>query len=233
MKVVIAFCLTLVSAFAHSTTVLAPFKATYAVSYRGLNAGSITFELKQTGDGEYVYSSTVDPSALAKFVVSSSATEVTRFKVIDDAIQPIEWKLDDGKRGTEDDGALTFDPTSGRVQGVIENKKIDLPLQPGLQDRLSMQIEVIRALRRNQEPGDIQLIDDERIKIYSYKRGETTKVKTPSGEYDAVLYESTRPKSSRVSRVWHAPALGFVAVRAEQVRRGKVETVMTLEKFEK
>jgi hypothetical protein len=31
-----------------------------------------------------------------------------------------------------------------------------------------------------------------------------------------------------VSRVWHAAALGQVPVRAEQVRKGKVETVMEL-----
>ena len=54
------------------------------------------------------------------------------------------------------------------------------------------------------------------------------KVQSELGELETVVYESTRPNSSRVSRVWHAPKLDYIAARAEQVRKGKVETVMTL-----
>jgi hypothetical protein len=212
---------------------LEPFKATYAVSYRGIGAGSITLELKRVGEGEYVYRSTVDPSALASMIVSDEAIETTRFRLTDQGIQPIEWRLEDGKRSTEDDGALTFDSKLGRVRGVVEDQQIDLPYEPGLQDRLSMQIEVIRALRQGQEPGEIRLIDDEKVKHYTYTRGTTAQIKTDAGTHNAILYESTRPGSKRVSRVWHAPGLGFVPVRAEQVRKGKVETVMTLASIER
>ena len=56
---------------------------------------------------------------------------------------------------------------------------------------------------------------------------------SPHGKVDTIIYESTRPKSDRVSRVWHAPSLGFTAVRVEQIRKGKTETVMTLVSYER
>jgi hypothetical protein len=205
-----------------------PFKATYAVSYRGVRAGSITFELKREGDNRYVYQSTVAPSMLARVLVSSNATETSHFVVTDQGVQPLHWKLEDGQSNSEKDGELTFDTKAKRIQGTVEDKRVDLPLDQRVQDRMSIQMEVLRALAQGAEPGSIALIDDEKVKTYHYARGQTSQVKTPLGEFNAVLYESTRPGSKRISRMWHAPALGFIPIRAEQVRQGKVETVMQL-----
>ena len=47
-----------------------------------------------------------------------------------------------------------------------------------------------------------------------------------------MIYESTRDGSSRVSRFWLAPQFDYAPVRAEQIRKGKVETVMTLVSWE-
>ncbi len=114
----------------------------------------------------------------------------------------------------------------------MEGKRIDLPTEPLLQDRLSIQVAVLAALQRSVDPGTIALIDEEQIKHYTYTRAGSGRVKTKAGEFETVLYESTRPGSSRVSRVWHAPELGYLPVRAEQVRKGKVETVMELVRVE-
>lgn len=209
-------------------TQIEPFKATYAVTYRGLRAGTITFALRREDGNRFVYESTVEPSMLARMLVSEQANETSRFLMTDTGIQPLEWKLEDGQRSTEKDGALKFDRSLGRVTGVVENKRVDLPLEAHLQDRMSIQIEVVRALTQGEEPGQIPLIDDERVKHYSYTRGQTAQVNTPLGEFSAVVYESTRPRSKRISRMWHAPELGYVPIKAEQVRNGKVETVMQL-----
>lgn len=205
-----------------------PFKATYAVTYRGLRAGNIVFELRREDDGAYVYRSTVQPSMLARVLISPAATETTRFVITDDAVQPLEWKLDDGTSASEKDGQLQFDLANQRVQGTLENKRVDFSLEPHLQDRLSVQMEVLRALLQGQEPGEIPMVDDERVKHYGYQRKKQEQVKTGVGEFSSVVYESTRTRSKRISRMWHAPALGYLPVRAEQVRDGKVETIMQL-----
>jgi hypothetical protein len=48
-----------------------------------------------------------------------------------------------------------------------------------------------------------------------------------------VIYESKREGSNRTARFWMAPSLEFLPVRAEQIRKGKVETVMLLQKVDR
>lgn len=212
---------------------LEPFTATYAVTFRGIEAGTLHMELRREADtGHLVYETRANPSMLARFVVSANALERSVMEVTPDGIRPLTWHLDDGKSSTKRDGALRFDWMQQSVSGEIEDKKIELQAVPRVQDRLSIQVEVMRALAQGAEPGTIPLIDDERIKEYTYKKSGTATLDTKLGKLDTVIYESTRPGSSRVSRVWHAPSLGYLPVRAEQIRKGKVETVMVLEKKE-
>lgn len=210
-----------------------PFTATYEVSYRGMRAGSLTFKLsRDSATGRYTYETTANPSMLARIVVSSAALERSVMEIGPDGVRPVEWHLDDGKSGTAKDGKLNFDWASNVVTGEIESERIELPLEPGLQDRLSIQIDVVTSLLRGEEPGTIPLIDDNRVKRYSYVKKETTAVETKLGKLDTVVYESTREGSNRQSRFWLVPKMEYLAARAEQIRKGKVETVMVLTKVE-
>ncbi|HEY0681720.1 MAG TPA: DUF3108 domain-containing protein [Steroidobacter sp.] len=207
-----------------------PFTATYEVTYRGMRAGQLTFKLsRDDATGRYTYETTADPSMLARFVISSAAVERSVMEIGPDGVRPIDWSLDDGKSGTSKDGKLHFDWNRNLATGVIEGENIELPLEAGLQDRLSIQIDVVTSLLRGEEPGDIPLIDDNRVKRYSYVKKETASIDTKLGKLDTVLYESTRQGSNRQSRFWLIPGREYLAARAEQVRKGKVETVMVLQ----
>jgi hypothetical protein len=206
-----------------------PFTATYEVTYRGMGAGRLTFKLsRDEASGRYTYETTADPSVLARFVISSAALERSVMEIGPDGVRPIEWQMDDGKSGTAKDGRLQFDWNQNVATGKIEDEKIELPLEAGLQDRLSIQIAVVTSLLRGEEPGLIPLIDDNRVKRYSYLKKDTAALDTKLGKLDTVIYESTREGSNRQSRFWLVPKMEYLAARAEQVRKGKVETVMTL-----
>lgn len=226
---------TLVFGTSHSdATSLQPFVATYAVSFRGLNGGTLQMSLEHDPQkNQYVFETRANPSILARFVVSRDAVERTTFEATATGIRPLHWQLDDGKSGKSGDGQLTFDWTTNRVTGEYEGKPVDLPTQPGLQDRLSIQFAVTAALIRGQDPGSIVMVNGDRTREYTYTRGATAPIDTALGKMDATLFESTRPNSSRLSRVWHAPSLAYTPVRAEQLRKGNVETVMTLISFER
>lgn len=210
-----------------------PFTATYAVTYRGMRAGSLTFKLSHDpATGRYTYETTADPSMLARIVVSSAASERSVMEIGPDGVRPLDWRLDDGKSGESKDGKLHFDWDKKLASGVIEGETIQLPIDPGLQDRLSMQIDVVTSLLRGEEPGTIPLIDDNRVKRYNYVKVGTAVTDTPLGKLDTVLYESTREGSNRQSRFWMVPKMEYLAARAEQIRKGKVETVMVLTAFQ-
>jgi len=226
------------TAAAHTHTVPRPFVATYAVSYRGIGAGTISFTFSQDeASGRYSFDTRPHPNALARLFVSSSAAEHSVMEIGSQAgpegVRPLHWTLDDGKSGRKDDGELRFDWAAQRVHGEVEGEPVDLPTEPGLQDRSSIQIAVSTALLRGVEPGTIALIDDNRIKYYTYVPKEPATLQTKLGRLEARVYESTRPGSSRVSRLWLMPELDFLPARAEQIRKGKLETVMELVSLER
>jgi hypothetical protein len=212
-----------------------PFSATYAVSYRGIGAGTITFDFAHdAATGRYIYETHASPSALARLFVSRAAMERSVMEIDAAGTRPIEWQLDDGKSGKQDDGELHFDWSRNAVTGVVEGETINLAAEPGTQDRSSIQIAVTTALLRGVEPGTIALIDDNRIKRYVYTKKEQATVDSALGKIETVIYESAREGgSSRTSRFWMAPSLEFLPVRAEQIRKGKVETVMELQKVDR
>lgn len=209
--------------------VLPAFRATYAAEFRGMDGGNLTFTFQPASEpGHFIYETTADPSFLASFVVSRAANERSELTIDAQGVRPLNWAFDDGKSSDKADGTLNFDWTAQRVTGRIEREAIDFPTQPRLQDRLSIQIAVMVSLLRGEEPGTLPMIDDNRIKRYTYRKTGTATLDTPLGQIDTVIYESTREGSSRVARFWMAPSLNYLAVRAEQERKGKVETVMTI-----
>lgn len=212
---------------------LRTFNATYTVTYRGVGAGELHVALRrEPGTDRYIYETRAEPSLLARLVVSRNAVERSIMQIDVDGVRPLEWRLDDGRSGREDDGELRFDWENGRVEGQVGGQAVSLPTEPGLQDRMSIQIAVLTALMRGEAPGTIPLVDDEQIKRYSYQGGTNEIIKTQLGNLRTVVYESTRPGSSRVSKVWHAREHGFIPARAEQIRKGRVETVMVLKALE-
>ena len=205
------------------------FVATYAVNYRSLGAGTITFTFaRDAASGHYHFETRPDPSTLARLFVSRRAVERSVMDIDAQGVRPLHWTLDDGTSGRKGDGELHFDWIDRRVSGEVETESVDLPIEAGLQDRSSLQIAVSTALLRGREPGTIPLVDDNRIKHYSYVLKGPESRPTKLGTFDTLMYESSRPGSSRVSRLWLAPELDFLPVRAEQIRKGRTETVMEL-----
>lgn len=212
----------------------APFSATFLAEYRGIDAGTLTFTFSHDATThQYAYETRVNPGLLARFIVSGNAVERSVMTIDDEGVHPVHWRVDDGKAGKKEDGELTFDAATHRVRGELKGKTVDLPLEPGLQDRISVQIAVMTALARGVDPGTIPMIDDDHVKYYVYRKVASETIDTKMGKIETVVYEGARKGSNRVSRFWLAPSLGYAPVRAEQQRKGKVETVMTILALEK
>lgn len=206
-----------------------PFSATYVVSYRGIEGGTLRMDLRHAAaTGHYVFETHVNPNVLARLFIGRDAVERTVLELTPQGMRPLSWETNDGKSGNKGDGRLQFNWQTHRVTGTYEGKPVDLPLAPGTRDRLSIQIVAMTALLRGEQPSTISMVNGDSIKEYTYTRGATEVLDTRLGKLDTVIFESTRTGSNRVSRVWHAPSLEYLPVRAEQIRKGKVETVMTL-----
>jgi hypothetical protein len=210
-----------------------PFKVTFDVEWRGMGAGTSTLQLVRKGPTEYTYTSSNVAKGIFRFAIPDTVTQTSDFSIVDGKVRPTSYVGDDGSSDTERDVSLTFDWTANRVKGIAEDKPVDEALSPGVQDALSVQIALMCALAAGQMPKGFLLIDKDEVKEYQYTHEGTATLDTPSGKVETVIYTSQREGASRLTRLWIAPSLGFLPVRAEQIRKGKKELQLSVRAVER
>jgi hypothetical protein len=212
---------------------LQPFRATYSLMWRNFDAGTSELKLERESDQQYVYSSRSNASGVFRAFFSNEISQTSWLKVTKDGIRPDRYRGDDGSSKTARDISLDFNWESGRATGVAEDKPVDVALEPYTQDDMSIQIALMYALLKEQQPSSFHLIDKNRIKEYIYTSEGAEHLKTALGDIDTVVYRSQRTGSSRVTRMWYAPSLGYIPVRGEQLRDGKREWRMEIKSLQR
>jgi len=207
---------------------LRPFKAEFALEWRGMNAASASLELTRQAGGHYTYVSRNTARGVFRAVLPGELIQTSRLLVEAGQVRPLSYRGDDGSPDQRRDVSLDFDWERQRVTGTAETKPVDLALQSGLQDIMSVQIALIVDLLDGRTPSMYTLVDKNRIKEYLYSGEGTARIDTVLGPLDTVIWSSRRPGSDRVTRVWYAPSLGFSPVRAERRDGDKLEWAMRL-----
>lgn len=213
---------------------LQPYKARYQVSYRGLNGGVIESSLSRSAaEGQWLYETRAHPSLLGRVAVSTQARERAVLQVSPDGVRPMSFDFDDGSATSAKDVRLRFDWAAGRVSGEAQGVPFDLPVPPGTQDTASVQTAMIVELLADRAPQGFPIVTGKRLRDYRYWPEGRATIMTPFGQFDTVVWANQRDGSSRVTKVWHAPALGYVPVQAVQYRKGQTEVQMKLLSLER
>ena len=211
-----------------STSCPQPFKITLDVEWRGMGAGTSTLQLTRKSATEYSYSSSNTARGLFKIAIPDTITQISDFSIVDGQVRPGTYVGDDGSSDTSKDVSLKFDWAARKVTGTAEQKPVNAMIQPGVQDSLSVQIALMCALAAGESPKSFQLIDKDEVKEYQYRHEGNATLDTPVGKLETVIYTSQRTGANRLTRLWIAPSLGFLPVRAEQLRKGKRELQLTV-----
>jgi hypothetical protein len=210
-------------------TRLKPYTARYQVSYRGLAGGYVESSLQPgSAPGIWLYATRAFPNFLGRIAISPAAREHSTMQITNEGVRPLEFEFNDGSAEDAKDIRLKFDWQAGRVTGLADGKPIDFEIEPGTQDTASVQAAMLVELLAGRSPTGFPIITGGRLRQYRYWSEGTARIATPAGEYDTVIWASQRDGSSRISRVWHAPELGYVPVQAVQYRKGKPELQMKL-----
>jgi len=205
---------------------LKPFRATYVIQWKGITAGNLTLELKRSSGDAYHYTSSSEPRGMFRIALPDAITQATTFRIINGRVVPSEFRGSDEKERPVE---LIFDWEHKRVTGVARDQTVDLELLEGTQDPLSLQIASLRSLASGTLQTTVRLVDADKIKDYELKREGTAQIETGLGTLDTVVYTSKRAGGDRLTRTWVAPVLGYLPVKGERIRKGKVEFTMTIE----
>jgi hypothetical protein len=201
----------------------ADFVAKFAIEWHGITAGYTTLVLAHTASNTYTYKSRNMARGIFRLAFPDVISQTSTFTIVNGEVRPASYHADDGEADSDKAVTLQFDWQTRRVTGIAEKKPVDLALESGTQDTLSVQIELMREVAAGRSPKSFWLIDDDEIKEYKYTREGTETLDTPLGKLETVKYRSEHAGSDRVTRLWLAPALGYLPIRAERSRAGKVD----------
>jgi hypothetical protein len=218
-----------------STTVAAdelrPFEASYNWIWHGMTVAVSTLHLERQDD-TWRYKSKSEPRGIGR-VFAERPTQESVLKITDEGVQPLSYKADDGTSSTKRDANVTFDWEKKRATGVYEDAKVDMPIAPGIQDDLSVQIALMVELLRGHTPETFSLINGNSVREYHYQREGEEELKTPLGTVAAIIYSAHKQYSPRITRFWCAPSLGYMPLRVQQKRDDNVEWTMQVEKLKR
>jgi hypothetical protein len=199
---------------------LKPFAASYAIRASGITAGNAQVQLEKLPDGRWSYQSSTTTTIWVRFLLPAKLDSRSVFRIQDNRVIPETFTAEDGTKDDDDDQNIVFDWAAGRVRGVAERKRVDLPLQPGLLDTLSVQVALMHELLAGRQPERFVLLDKERIKDYLYNTEGQERLQTEAGTWNTVIYRSSRPGSRNSTWFWCAPELGYLPLKVER-REGK------------
>jgi len=205
---------------------LSGFHAEYKAHY-SVFSGTVILDLQPAGrKGEYLYEVHTKTHGLARIVRPGTALETSNFALIDGKIRPIRYQLDDGTKKVENDTDIRFDWEACVAHSNYKGEAKDIPIKPGILDRLSADIIVIMGLRAGHDPGSYEITDRNSVRTYAFEAlGEET-MKVPAGEFRTLKFKRQRPGSTRSTLIWYAPDMDYLPVRIEQQKHGK--TAITL-----
>jgi hypothetical protein len=210
---------------------LKPFRATYSADWKGMSAATSTLELRREGSDTFIYQTVNTPRGLFRMALPDSLTQASTFKLADGRIVPLSYRGSDEKERPID---LTFDWTRKRVTGTAKSNAVDLEIPGTAQDPMSLQIAALRDLVKGNLQSSVTLVDgDGKLKEYELRQEGKVEIDTALGTLETIIYTSRRVGSDRLTRTWVAPALGYLPVKAERMRKGKVEFTLRIESVDK
>ena len=210
---------------------LKPFRATYSADWKGMSAATSTLELRREGSDTFVYQAVNTPRGLFRMALPDSLTQASTFKLADGRVVPLSYRGSDEKERPID---LTFDWSRKRVTGTAKENAVDLEIPETAQDPMSLQIAALRDLVKGNLQGSVTLVDgDGKLKEYELRQEGKVEIDTALGTLETIIYTSRRVGSDRLTRTWVAPALGYLPVKAERIRKSKVEFTLRIESVDK
>ncbi len=208
---------------------LTPHSAEYKVKISVLR-GTLKTRLKVT-DGGYEATHSVAPAGLAKILVRGTIVETSGFDSADGGVLPTRYVSSDtlSKNKTQTD--VTFDWSTGAVNGTVNEEHIERVLEEIAHDRVSIQYQLMYDLMNGGPRKTYLLFDVDRLKTLNVTTIGEKEVKVPAGKFTALGIQHQAEGSSRITTLWCVEELDYLPVIIEQHRKGKLRMRATLKKY--
>lgn len=194
------------------------FSATYSASVDGIDAGTLSFTLRNT-KGKYRVMSHLQPSSAAKAFGAGEERQISRFGVKNGHVLPI--RFDEMKKGSDrgqwmvefDWKKMTFVST-GSAAKKIPRKPVDAASA------------LVQLMLTPPAPGrdlTLTMINDREIRPYIYSKVGEVQLKTNVGTVtaDQIRQRKKGSPDDKYLDIWLSKDHGYVPVRFERHKSGR------------
>ena len=225
---VLAAWLALTAPVAAETT-LTPHSAEYKVKISVLS-GKLKTRLSTTETG-YAATHRVEPTGMAKILTGGTIEESSDFETADDGVLPTRYLSNDTITRDKTQADVTFDWSTGKVSGVVNNEQVEDTLAELAHDRVSIQYELMYDLLNGGPSGTYILFDFDRLKTLNVRSIGTKEIEVPAGTFTAIGIQHQAEGSSRVTTLWCVEEFDYLPVMVEQHRKGKLRMRASLKSY--
>ncbi|MES9901833.1 MAG: DUF3108 domain-containing protein [Sedimenticola sp.] len=192
---------------------LRPYSAEYILHMGSFVVGKVEISLDISPKGEYTYRAYTIPAGLATLFRNDEITEISKGKIEDGRVTPINYFYHHIKRKKVRKVNLDFDWSNHRVSNRMKESSWSMDIPNGVQDKFSQQLALMMHLVRNSDNLSLQVADGGRLKTYHFKRQNQTQISVKAGSYKVV--KLTHAKDDRPSRAtfWMAPDLYYLPIK--------------------
>ena len=202
---------------------LKPFTASHTADWKQLPiSGTAERSLKRLDDQRWQLS-------FEAAMLVASLTEESTFRLENNSFLPLTYRLNRSGLGKSKKVEQDFDWTEKQVIGNDRGESVRLPLNRGLQDKSTYQLELQFAVAAGQKSMSYQVVDGDEIETYDFRVLGSERVRTKAGLIDAIKVERVRDptKSKRKTVLWFAEDWDYLLVRLHQAETdGKEYQIM-------
>jgi hypothetical protein len=208
-------------------TLLTPFEASFSLRYKGAQFGYMTRSLSALPSGEYLYSSDIKTTGLARLFYKDHVVEKSTWLYEDNLIKPIHYYYDRSGGKKLKEVTVDFNHETKQILTTVNGDSWKMPLEGIVFDKLLYQISIMHDLNLTQAQADIDynIADGGIIKNYLFKYLGEEVIKTDLGSFKTIKMQRHKPNQRRKSTFWCAIELNYLPIKVENIESDGRKTI--------
>ena len=196
-----------------ATPAVAPYEARYSIYRDGKLTGKMEVELTYRGDRWTIQSAGSGTYGLAR-ILGARDNEEASGRLADGRFRPDRYRRHTLVAGLDDDWAFGFDWNERKVS-VTHNRQDALVLDMVGEslDPLSLKLQMRQRLATGNPDLQFHMVEEDKVDVQRFRLLPEERMETSLGCLRTLPVEKIRHNSTRYTRAWHAPELGFIEVR--------------------
>jgi hypothetical protein len=195
-----------------------PYQATYTVERNGKLVGLMQVVLEETGEGSYSY--TMD-SRLKWGMFHPHIQQSSRFDWVNETFKPVSFLSTQRAAFLSRKETVEFDWVILKATGRKKMRRFELDIKPGMQDKLTINLELARALCNGETHFDENVVSGPLLKPYIYKWQANESLQTEMGLLQVIHVRRGSSKTKKQTDSWHAKEARFLPVKIVYRNKGE------------